>query len=100
MLVIATFPQFVMATVKPMTPPGNPLVAGQSLATVRQGVVRTGQVLVALPVTRLLQTSRAVTPTMSVMEQTLVGTGSVPLTTAPWPGSSLVMVPTGVPAVG
>src|ERR1043165_8935178 len=72
-LVMLTLPVLVTQTVKPMTPPATPLVGGQIFTIANRGVVKTGQVLVALPVTRLLQTSRALTLTISVIEQTFVG---------------------------
>src|SRR5947209_1975983 len=82
MFVTETLPQLVIATVKPITPPGIPFVAGQSLATVKQGVICTGQVLVALAVTKPSpvagQRLVAVAVRMSVIEQTLVGTGMLP----------------------
>src|SRR5438132_740721 len=100
MLVIATSPTFVTVTVKPITPPGRPLVAGHSLFTSNFGVVRTGQIAVELVLMLCRQTSIPVAVTVLVIEQTLAGTGSVPLRTVPWPGSKRVMVPTGVLAPG
>src|SRR5438132_982420 len=100
MFVMATSPTLVTVTVNPITPPGKPLVAGQSLLTSNFGEVRTGQITVALVVIAWRQTSIPVAVTMFVIEQTLAGTGSVPLSTAPWPGSNRAIVPTGVLAVG
>src|SRR2546422_574426 len=77
MLVIDTLPMLVIVPVKPSTPPGRPLVAGQVLVIANAGEVSTGQVAVAVVVTVLLQRSWPVAVTMSVIEQTLPGTGSV-----------------------
>src|SRR5439155_23668857 len=99
-LVTVTSPVLVTATVKAITPPGEALVPGQSLATASRGVVRTGQLLFALPLTGLLQTSCPLTLTMSVMEQTSAGTGSVPLTMVPSPGARRGIVATGVFGAG
>src|SRR5438093_1434893 len=100
MLVTATSPMFVIVPVKPMTPPGSPLVAGQDLVIVKRGVVSTGQVAVALVATGCAHTSTPLAVTMSTIEHTLVGTGSVPLKLAPWPGSSRAIVVTGVLGAG
>src|SRR5260370_31687159 len=100
MFVIDTLPMLVIVPLNPMTPPDIPFVAGQLLVIAKRGVVRTGQVLVALAVTKLLQRSRPVALKMSVIEHTLVGTVSVPPKVVPWPGSSRAIVVTGVLAAG
>src|SRR5947207_2068717 len=100
MLVIATSPVLVTVPVKPIRPPGNPLVVGHVLVSTNRGVVSTGQVMVAFVVIRLLHRSRAVAVNVSVTEHTSKGTGSVPLKLAPWPGSNRPITVTGVLLVG
>src|SRR6266850_972097 len=95
MLVTLTLPMLVIVPVKPITPPGIPLVAGQSLVIAKRGVVRTGQVALAFVVTAWPHTSVAVAVTVSRIEHTLVGTGSVPLKLVPWPGSNRAITVTG-----
>src|SRR2546425_1281982 len=53
-----------------------------------------------MAVTGLSQTSRPEALKISVIEQTLVPTGSVPLKVVPWPGSNLGMMMTGELFVG
>src|SRR5439155_1084747 len=83
MLVTATLPTLVIVPLKPITPPGIPFVPGQDLVRARRGVVSTGQVALALVVTVCKHTSTPVAVTESLPDQTLVGTGSVPLKLAP-----------------
>src|SRR5882724_9026520 len=80
MFVIDTSPVLVIVPVNPITPPGIPFVPGQILVIAKRGVVRTGQLVVAVATTprpEQIFVPRAVN--VSVIEQTLVGTSSLPL---------------------
>src|SRR5437762_3382031 len=83
MLEAATLPTLVMVPLKPISPPGIPFVPGQDLVRARRGVVSTGQVALALVVTVCKHRSAERGVGIDVIEQTLVGTGSVPLKLAP-----------------